>query len=120
MTQQHFKEECDVNRIMLRYEETGNWGEQTNVRPQFGDFSAEFDFRDAQDAVISAREAFASLPSRVRRRFNNDPSELLEFLADEANREEAVMLGLIEKEEPVQPAPAPEGGAPASGGASEQ
>ena len=61
-----------------------------------------------------------ALPSRVRRRFDNDPAELMEFLADEANREEAVMLGLIEKEEPVQPAPAPEGGAPASGGASEQ
>ena len=26
MTQQHFKDECDVNRIMQRYEETGTWG----------------------------------------------------------------------------------------------
>ncbi len=125
MTQQHFKEECDINRIMQRYEETGNWGEQTDVRPQFGDFSAEFDFRSAQDMIINAREAFAALPSRVRKRFNNDPAELMAFVMDEANREEAISLGLIEKpeepvQEPVQPAPAPEGGAPAEGGASGQ
>lgn len=116
LTQQHFKEECDVNRIMQRYEETGNWGEQTNVRPQFGDFSNEFDFRSAQETVIAATEAFAALPSRVRKRFNNDPAELLEFLGDERNREEAIFLGLIEKQEPQKSAP--EVGEPASGGES--
>ena len=41
---------CDVNRIMQDGEtETGR---ETNVQPQFGDFSAEFDFRNAQDALI--------------------------------------------------------------------
>lgn len=119
MTQQHFKEECDVNRIMQRYEETGNWGEQTEVTPQFGDFSAEFDFRSAQDTVISAREAFASLPSKLRKRFNNDPAELLEFVMDSENREEAIKLGLIEKPEELELESAPERGEPASGGESE-
>ena len=116
LTQQHFKEECDVNRIMQRYQETGSWGEQTNVRPQFGDFSAEFDFRQAQETVIAAAEAFAALPSKVRKRFRNDPAELLEFLADESNREEAIYLGLIEKPEPKETAPVR--GEPASGGES--
>lgn len=118
LTQQHFKDECDVNRIMQRYQETGNWGEQMDVRPQFGDFSNEFDFRTAQETVIRAQAAFESLPSKVRRRFGNDPAELLEFLQDEANRDEAIMLGLIEK--PQEPETALEKGAPASGGASEQ
>lgn len=122
MTQQHFKEECDVNRIMQRYEETGNWGEQTEVTPQFGDFSTEFEFRNAQDMIIRAREAFGELPSKLRKRFNNDPAELMDFLADENNKEEAVLLGLIEKPEetPVQETPAPERGATGSAGASEQ
>ena len=62
-------------------------------------------FRQAQETVIAAAEAFAALPSRVRQRFNNDPAELLEFLADESNREEAVFLGLIEKPEPQESAP---------------
>lgn len=117
MTQQHYKEECDINRIIKRYEETGNWGEQTNVRPQFGDFSRDFDFRSAQDAIIKASEAFGALSSRVRRRFNNDPVELMEFLADESNRDEAIQLGLIEK--PVETEPATDGGATGSAGASE-
>ena len=116
MTQQHFKEECDVNRILARYAETGNWGEQTDVRPQFGDFSGEFDFRSAQDSIIQAREAFMALPSSVRKQFNNDPGELLAFLADESNRDEAIRLGLVEKPEE----PALEKGAPVSDGASEQ
>lgn len=120
LTQQHFREECDINRIMERYQETGNWGEQTNVRPQFGDFSTEFDFRTAQETVIRAREAFEALPSKVRRRFGNDPAELLEFLQDEANRDEAIMLGLIEKPEEPEVETALEKGAPGSAGASEQ
>lgn len=117
LTQQHFKDECDVNRIMKRYEETGSWGEQqTNVRPQFGDFSTEFDFRQAQETVIRAAEAFDALPARVRKRFNNDPAELLDFLGDEKNREEAIFLGLIEKPQKT----APVAGEPASGGESGQ
>lgn len=101
---------------MKRYEETGNRGEQTNVRPKFGDFSEEFDFRKAQETVIAAAEAFAASPSRVRKRFNNDPAELLEFVMDEKNREEAIFLGLIEKPQES----ALEKGEPAPGGESEQ
>ena len=60
------------------------------------------------------RTRLQSLLSRVRKRYNNDPAELLEFVMDEKNREEAVFLGLIEKPQES----APEVGEPATGGES--
>jgi len=35
-----------------------------------------------------------ALPSDVRKRFSNDPAELIDFLADKKNDEEAIKLGL--------------------------
>ena len=40
-----------------------------------------------------------SLDSRVRKRFNNDPSELLAFLSDDRNRSEAEKLNLLSVKE---------------------
>jgi len=37
----------------------------------------------------------ASLPSKIRDRFGNDPSQLLSFLADSSNKDEAISLGLV-------------------------
>lgn len=73
-------------------------------RAMFGDFSDRpDDFLQANLAVINARQCFAGLPARIRERFGNDPVALLTFLADGANRAEAVALGLIN--EPAPPAP---------------
>ena len=58
---------------------------------------------DAQNFVIEAGEMFDALPSRIRKRFNNSPAQLLEFLADTANVSEAISLGLISA--PVEPEP---------------
>ena len=113
MTQQHFKDECDINNIMKRYQETGVLIDpMTGARrePIFGEFDFEFDLRDAMDRINEAYERFNQLPSRVRERFDNSPAKLLEFLRDEDNYDEAVELGLVEpRPEPVSvPEGAPE------------
>ena len=98
MTQQHFADECDINNIMKRYQNTGiltEPGQGSGLPPMFGDFSEVSDYQTAQNAVIDVQEAFAQLPSRVRARFDNDPAALLEFLGKEENRIEAVSLGLV-------------------------
>ena len=106
LTQQHFKDECDINVIIARHDTTGLWckpGDLAKVRqPLFDDFSVVPDFMDAQNFLIEAGELFDALPSRVRKRFNNSPAELLEFLNDPANAAEAVALGLVSA-----PAPSP-------------
>lgn len=99
MTQQHCKDECDINYILKRYEDTGSWSgdlRQPTRTFQYGDYTEIPDFIEAQNIIIEGREAFESLPARLRKRFNNNPADLLQFLSDPANRDECIELGLIE------------------------
>jgi len=98
VTQQHMKAESDINNIVSKYMPGGIYarGNPTATRePIFGYFSAN-SFHDMNNAIIDAKSAFSRLPSRVRGRFRNDPYQLLRFLEDPANKEEAVKLGLVE------------------------
>jgi len=121
LTKQSMKDECDINLMMARYQATGVMpsGMLPGQREAaFGDFSEGFDYMEAQSRILKAQEAFQSLPSRVRERFG-DPSEIIEFLADPGNLEEAIKLGLVEKPAgaaPAEPAVSAGEGAPAAGG----
>lgn len=101
MTQQHFKEECDIDRILKKYSETGFLVDPLAQRrpAQWGDFSSVADYQAAMNKLVSVQESFDALPSRLRDRFKNDPMQMLAFLEDPNNRKEAEELGL------VQPAP---------------
>lgn len=104
LTQQHFKDECDINYIIKHYSEPQyqTLGAIKTPRvPLWGDFSNVPDLRAAHDAFAVAESSFATLPAEIRRRFNNNPLELLSFVNDSKNREEAVKLGLIEKDAPA-------------------
>jgi phage internal scaffolding protein len=51
---------------------------------------------------MDAQYQFDQLPALIRDRFHNDPQEMLAFLNDPNNYDEAIKLGL------VNPPPAPE------------
>lgn len=99
-TQQEFREECDINEIVRRFGLTGQLPEVVNI-PVSGDFTGISDFQSAQNAVIKARDDFMALPAALRARFQNDPQQLLEFMAHDENRAEAEKLGLVN----AKPAP---------------
>lgn len=95
MTEQHHKEDCDVNIILQRYMKTGVLP-TTQKTPLFGDFSSTpQDYASAVKLLHDAEERFSSLPAKVRERFGNDPYQLLQFLDNPANAKEAADLGLI-------------------------
>lgn len=96
LTQQHFAEEVDINTIVKRFGITGEMP-QNFVPPTFSDFTGISDFKSAMDAVRQASESFMEMPAHVRARFGNDPQQLLEFVADEKNLDEAVKLGMAVK-----------------------
>lgn len=87
-------EESDINTIVRRFGLTGQLPTDVAV-PQFVDFEDVFDFQSAMNTVIAAEKAFMQLPADVRKRFNNDPQEIVAFVSDERNRDEAKKLGLL-------------------------
>ena len=90
-TKQSFKKDADVNNIMIRYRKTGVVP-TTGAVALYGDFSSQAEFNNVLARITRAQEAFLTLPADVRKRFNNDVAEMLDFVADDANYEEAVKL----------------------------
>lgn len=96
LTQQQYAAECDINNIMRKYETTGEFTHLTGKTGVYADFSEIKDYREMLDTVRYADEAFKALPAKMRQRFGEDPGQLLEFLQDRKNYDEAVQLGLID------------------------
>ncbi|UOK21014.1 internal scaffolding protein [Chifec microvirus UA13_19] len=106
LTQQEFKDECDINTIMRRYVHTGRMPALlTNA--QYGDFSEVPEYMEALNQVLNAQHLFGKLPSNLRDRFGHDPGKLLQFLSDKNNKDEAIALGLIPTPPPTQNTPGP-------------
>lgn len=103
-TKQSFKAECDINNILQQYSATGMIKHIRNEQPRYADLPDDVDFQSAMNTVIQAESAFASLPSKIRNRFHNDPQEFLAFMADPKNKDEAIELGLVNRP-PAEPKP---------------
>lgn len=103
MTQQQFADECDINNIMKRYQATGVITHVNGRQPEYGDFANPIEFQNGLNTVIEAQAMFDELPATLRDRFGNDPMQLLQFMADEGNLEEAIELGIVQR--PAEPPP---------------
>lgn len=95
LVQKQYAPLVDVNRIVKQFGVTHELPVVANSKAAYGDFSGVTDFHSAMNAMVAARENFDRLPARTREYFGNDPSGLVEFLADPANDAEAVRLGLF-------------------------
>lgn len=96
LTIQSMAEDADINVLMKRFGLTGTMPSNPRV-PMFGDFTGITDYQDALNAVSAAYDGFMELPAKLRARFNNNPQELLEFVGNDANIEEARSLGLLKE-----------------------
>lgn len=106
--QQHMRDECDINTIVRRFGVTGTLPVAAHL-PSYGDFDGINNYQEALAAIKIADEAFADLPSSLRKRFDNDPAKYVEFCSDPANLPELRELGLANPL-PVDPVvPQPEG-----------
>lgn len=93
-TVQAEKDNCDINVIVRRFGITKQLPMSSVRPPQYGDYEAVGDFREAMNAVREARENFMAMPSGIRRKFGNDPQSFLEFCSNPENVEEMVKMGL--------------------------
>jgi len=105
-TQQQFLKDADINNIVARAKKTGvlGTGVAGNRKPMFGDFSS-YDFMAIQNKIADIEGLFMDLPPKLRSRFKNDPYNVVRFVEDPENHEQAVKWGLIPK--PPEKAPEP-------------
>lgn len=112
LTKQGLRDECNIDTIIAKYHRTKVLPERNN--PGFyGDFTQVSDFQSAIEQVREANVGFQTLPAKIRRRFNNRPADLLNFLSDAANRAEALELGILVPEQQVKAAEAASEASPA-------
>jgi len=95
ITEQHHAEQCDVNNILATYMKTGVLP-AIDPNAQYGDLS-DFDYQSMQNQIANARSLFEQLPENVRARFGNEPHRFLNFVEDEKNYDELVLMGLANK-----------------------
>lgn len=102
LTEQSFSYETDINNIVKRGVQSSLPPNQN--RPIFNSSFSPNQYNEAINLIADAKSQFESLPSHLRKRFDNNPEKLLEFVSNDKNREEAISLGFIEKPiETIQP-----------------
>jgi len=103
-TQQQFKDSADINQIVKRFKKTGvlqsTIGSVHAKRPPvFGEYPYK-DFVEMYEHVTLAKEQFAQLPASVRKRFDNNPANLIRFVEDAQTNpkslKEALKLGIMQ------------------------
>lgn len=97
-TVQSARADADINVIVKRFGLTGQV-KAANVEPFYGDFSGVDDYHAAMNLLVKAKDAFSELPADLRERFGNDPGQLVSFVNDDRNLEEARRLGLCKAPE---------------------
>lgn len=99
-TKQSFADETNINKIIERFNKTGQLPNLIKQDPKYGDYSNPQTYQESLNTIHLANEQFESLSAKVRNKFQNDPIKLLEFVSDPKNLEEMYNLGLA-----IRPAP---------------
>lgn len=103
-TKQEFRDECDLNALMKRYEKTGVAPAGRVGVPQYFDASEVPDFHSAMQIMVDAENEFMRLPASVRKQFGNDPTAFIEYATDPKNIDQMREWGLADpKKEPDAP-----------------
>lgn len=104
-TKQAHKDECDINRIMAKYQKTGAIAHLSKYRPAYAELTGE-SFMEMMHKVKAAETMFDDLPASLRKKFNGNPADFLRFVQNPANLPEMVSLGLaVKTETPVKDDP---------------
>lgn len=111
MTKQSFKEECDINNIVRKFETTGilDHVNQAAARGVYEDLPSGLDLQAGLNMIAQAEEAFMALPAAARAEFDNDPVKFVEAFNNpsEAQQERFIALGLATDTRPPKPPATP-------------
>lgn len=97
MTKQSFQEMVNVNEIMRRFTGTGTITHLNTAAPNYG-YHSGHDFRESLEIIQKANESFDALPAIMRRQFNDNPAEFLDFVSNPENAPKMAEMGLLSPE----------------------
>jgi len=97
LTKQSMAKDTDINLIMAKYQKTGLVNFVNENQGEYME-APDMDFHEAIEYIAKSKELFDEMPSTLRKKFNNDPGEFLDFVHDENNADEMVSLGLAKRE----------------------
>lgn len=91
--EQHHKDEVDINNIIRRH--GLDLIAKTAQMQQFQyDDNPNNDFQEIMNAVLKASDSFESLPSQIRKQFDNNPAQFMDFIYNPENADKMVEMGL--------------------------
>ena len=98
ITEQHHTDQCDINKILAQFMETGIMPNPKYANPQYADVS-NVDFQDMQNTLATAKTLFEELPEQVKENFNNEMHSFLTFAENPDNLPQMEEWGLAIKNE---------------------
>jgi hypothetical protein len=104
LTQQEFKESCDINNILAKFSVQAQalGVDPSLLMPQdqgtYGDFSNLDDFQTAQNKIAFLNDQFSNLSSDVRRKFGDDLNTFITAVSDPNRIDELGDLGVWNKQ----------------------
>lgn len=100
--EQSHKDEVNINNIVRKHGLDLIVRVQALQQFQYDDVTGN-DFQESMNAIIKARDTFSSVPSDIRKQFDNDPAKFMDFVHNPENHDAMVEMGLANK--PVVQAP---------------
>jgi len=100
--EQSHKDEVNINNIVKRH--GMDLIAKTAQLQQFTyDDNPNNDFQETMNAILQAEKSFSSIPSDIRKKFDNDPAQFLDFIHNNDNQQQLVDWGLANAPEKVSP-----------------
>lgn len=96
-TKQSHKSECDINNILKQFSKTGIISHINQNSQTYINLPDAIDYQQSLNIISEASGAFASLPSKVRDHYMNDPGSFLLALSDPSEAEFLRECGILKK-----------------------
>lgn len=104
--EQNHKAETDINNIVKKH--AGNL-ELVQKNSELVEFNMDNiptnDFQEMMTIMVKAKQAFESVPSKIRAQFDHDPAKYMDFVRNPENKETLIEMGLAHAPEAVDNSP---------------
>jgi len=100
--EQSHKDEVNINNIVKRH--GMDLIAKTAALQQFTyDDNPNNDFQETMNMILKAQDSFSSVPSEIRRQFDNNPAKFMDFIHNGDNQQQLIDWGLAKAPEKTQP-----------------